>query len=56
MSPIHSTHSRQLPDTTGGIDRAKKRRTRSEEAADREVETGTGVDETEGRRRKEKQR
>ena len=56
MSPIHSTHSRQLPDTTGGIDRAKKRRTRSEEAADREVETGTGVDETEGRRRKERQR
>ena len=55
-SPIHSRQSRQLPDTTGGIDRAKKRGTRSEEAADREQETGTGVDETEGGRRKERQR
>ena len=55
-SPIHSRHSRQLPETTGGIDRAKKRGTRSEEAADREQETGTGVDETKGRRRKERQR
>ena len=55
-SPIHSRHSIQLPATTGGIHRAKKRGTRSEEAADREEETGTVVDEAEGSRRKERQR